>query len=105
MSRTQNTPAAAAESRSTEHERCSLCGSLDFIEKFTTTDRLYATTTKDFAIRQCVKCGLIRLSPQPRAEEFTDYYPRNYWFDPHRDRASRLEEMYRRLVLRDHIRF
>ena len=106
MSRAQNTPAAPAESGDrTEQERCTLCASLDFIEKFTTTDRLYGTTTKEFAIRQCVKCGLMRLSPQPRPDEFADYYPRNYWFDPQRDQASRLEEMYRRLVLRDHVRF
>src|SRR5713226_7081695 len=105
MSWGQNTSAAAAESAATEHERCTFCGSLDFIEKFTTSDRLYATTTKGFAIRQCVKCGLMRLSPQPGADEFADYYPPNYWFDPQRDATSRLEEMYRRLVLRDHVWF
>jgi len=106
MSRVQNTPAAVPESdATTDKERCALCGSLDFIEKFTTTDRLYATTTKSFAIRQCVKCSLMRLSPQPRPDEFADYYPRNYWFDPQRDATSRLEEMYRRLVLRDHVWF
>ena len=106
MSWVQNTPAAAPESGSTkEQERCALCGSLDFIEKFATTDRLYATTTKRFAIRQCVKCGLMRLSPQPRPDEFAAYYPRKYWFDPQRDAPSRLEEMYRRLVLRDHLWF
>src|SRR5437870_4393272 len=106
MSRVQNTPAASPESGATmEQERCTLCGSLDFIEKFTTTDRLYATTTKSFAIRQCVKCSLMRLSPQPSQDEFADYYPSNYWFDPQRDTTSRLEEMYRRLVLRDHVWF
>ena len=33
------------------------------------------------------------------------YYPDNYWFTPDQSAASRLEEAYRRLVLRDHVQF
>jgi SAM-dependent methyltransferase len=33
------------------------------------------------------------------------YYPANYWFAPDRSAASRLEETYRRFVLRDHVAF
>jgi SAM-dependent methyltransferase len=33
------------------------------------------------------------------------YYPPSYWFEPARTEADRLEEVYRRLVLRDHVRF
>ena len=33
------------------------------------------------------------------------YYPEDYWFAPASGAASRLEELYRRLVLRDHVRF
>ena len=33
------------------------------------------------------------------------FYPRNYWFKPGDSLASRLEEAYRRLLIRDHIAF
>jgi SAM-dependent methyltransferase len=33
------------------------------------------------------------------------YYPQNYWFSTDGDTASRLEEAYRRFVLRDHVAF
>jgi SAM-dependent methyltransferase len=33
------------------------------------------------------------------------YYPDDYWYVPEGDSVSRLEELYRRLVLRDHVRF
>jgi SAM-dependent methyltransferase len=47
----------------------------------------------------------MRLAPQPVPEELTLYYPRNYWYAPDATLAARLEESYRRLVLRDHVRF
>jgi SAM-dependent methyltransferase len=47
----------------------------------------------------------MRLDPQPSDEELPDYYPPAYWFAPGGQAASRLEEAYRRLVLRDHVRF
>ena len=68
-------------------------------------DRLYRTTAKEFAVVRCRECGLARLDPQPAAEELRRYYPENYWFAPDESAASRLEEAYRRLVLRDHVRF
>ncbi len=37
--------------------------------------------------------------------ELERYYPGNYWFEPESSAASRLEEIYRRFVLRDHVRF
>jgi len=40
-----------------------------------------------------------------RPEELRRYYPENYWFAPDESAASRMEEAYRRLVLRDHVRF
>ncbi len=33
------------------------------------------------------------------------YYPANYWFEPAGSSADRLEEIYRRFVLRDHVHF
>jgi SAM-dependent methyltransferase len=68
-------------------------------------DRLYGTTDKTFSIVECAGCGLMRLEPRPTLEELRRYYPQSYWFAPGSDVASRLEQFYRRLVLRDHVRF
>jgi SAM-dependent methyltransferase len=72
---------------------------------FTGSDRLYGTTDADFSVVRCAQCGMMRLDPQPSPEELHRYYPSNYWFAPGSSTASRLEEAYRRLVLRDHVRF
>jgi SAM-dependent methyltransferase len=84
---------------------CLICGSGGFTPLFTASDRLYHTTAKEFAVVQCGECGLIRLDPPPTPDELHRYYPDNYWFAPDQSAASRLEESYRRLVLRDHVRF
>ena len=84
---------------------CLLCGSDRFAPLFRGSDRLYRTTAKEFAVVQCGGCGLLRLDPQPNPDELRLYYPANYWFAPDQSAASRLEEAYRRLVLRDHVRF
>ncbi|HML17512.1 MAG TPA: methyltransferase domain-containing protein [Bryobacteraceae bacterium] len=72
---------------------------------FRATDRLYGTTDKFFLIVECRKCRLIRLYPQPSPAELRDYYPPDYWFVPESGVADKLEQWYRRLVLRDHLRF
>jgi SAM-dependent methyltransferase len=84
---------------------CLLCGSDQYTRLFSGSDRLYRTTEKEFAVIRCGNCGLIRLDPHPPAEELHRYYPDNYWFVPDATAASRLEEAYRRLVLRDHVQF
>jgi SAM-dependent methyltransferase len=81
------------------------CGSPDYRTLFTATDRLYRTTSKRFAVVRCAGCGLLRIDPRPRGEELRGYYPRHYWFAPDRSAAGRLEEAWRRMVLRDHVRF
>jgi SAM-dependent methyltransferase len=72
---------------------------------FSATDRLYRTTTKVFQIAECRNCRLIRLHPQPSPLELRDYYPPDYWFVPETTAAGRLEQAYRRFVLRDHLHF
>lgn len=84
---------------------CLVCGSQQAARLFRGSDRLYRTTAKEFEVVRCGDCGLLRLDPQPPAEELRLYYPRNYWFFPAEHPVSRLEEGYRRLVLRDHVRF
>lgn len=47
----------------------------------------------------------MRLFPMPSTAELASYYPSDYWFTPAADQASRAEELYRRLVLSDHVHF
>ena len=84
---------------------CLLCGSPAYTPLFRASDRLYHTTTREFAVVRCAECGLLRLDPAPAPAELSRYYPENYWFAPDQTAASRMEEAYRRLVLRDHVGF
>jgi SAM-dependent methyltransferase len=84
---------------------CPACGSSDFRSLFQAADRLFATTPKKFLVVECSTCRLIRLYPWPTLEELRAYYPANYWFSPDEGAADRLEDIYRRLVLQDHLGF
>ena len=85
---------------------CPSCDEPRAIALLTSSDRLYATTTREFDVVQCAGCGLIRLDPFPEPYELELYYPRQYWFSAKGGSlASRLEEEYRRFVLGDHVRF
>ncbi|MCX6594997.1 MAG: class I SAM-dependent methyltransferase [Acidobacteria bacterium] len=85
-------------------EECPLCHYGQARSLFHCTDRLYGTTNKSFLVVECVKCKFLRLFPRPTGEELAGYYPTGYWFQPH-DAASQAAEVYRRLVLADHVQF
>jgi len=82
-----------------------MCGAEQRVALFQASDRLYRTTAKAFPVVRCGGCGLLRLDPPPAPGELARYYPDNYWFEPGESAASRLEEAYRRVVLRDHVHF
>jgi SAM-dependent methyltransferase len=84
---------------------CLVCGHAAFRARCTATDRLYGTTQREFQIIECQGCGLMRLAPLPAPEDLPRYYPAHYWYAPDSSLAARLAERYRRLVLRDHVRF
>lgn len=84
---------------------CPACGSRQFQSLFETTDRLFRTTDKKFLVVQCADCALLRLYPWPTLEELREYYPADYWLDPKSNAADRFGDLYRRIVLRDHLRF
>ncbi|MEO8370627.1 MAG: class I SAM-dependent methyltransferase [Candidatus Solibacter sp.] len=84
---------------------CLMCGCAQATAQFHGSDRLYHTTGRQFSVVACNQCGLLRLDPTPTPEELGQYYPDNYWFAPDESTASRMEEAYRRLVLRDHVQF
>jgi len=85
--------------------QCPMCGNQRATLLFRQTDRLYRTTDKQFGIVRCVQCGLLRLDPQPSPAELSRYYPEAYWFAPDHSLVGRLEESYRRVVLRGHVSF
>jgi len=84
---------------------CPACGDAGYRVLFRASDRLYQTTDREFRIVECKGCRLLRLDPRPGVKELPDYYPRNYWFAPAEDAASRMEERWRRFALRDHVNF
>lgn len=86
-------------------ESCPACGGRQHRTLFDVTDRLYGTTDERFQIVECSGCRLIRLFPWPDPVRLKGYYPKTYWFSGAEQTAGRLEETYRRLVLRDHVRF
>lgn len=48
---------------------------------------------------------MLRLYPWPDPAELAACYPENYWYGPQAATADRLAEIWRRFVLRDHVRF
>jgi SAM-dependent methyltransferase len=86
---------------------CPSCRSLATSGLWTVTDRLFRTTTRSFSIRRCGSCAIEYLHPQPTLDELATYYPEAYWVGPGAGRGAfhRLMEVYRRLVLVDHVRF
>jgi 2-polyprenyl-3-methyl-5-hydroxy-6-metoxy-1,4-benzoquinol methylase len=72
---------------------------------FRAGDRLYHTTEKTFDVVECGECSLIRLYPWPNPDDLRSYYPSNYWYSAEEGTADRLENSYRRMVLRDHVQF
>jgi SAM-dependent methyltransferase len=89
----------------TMSSRCPVCEGVEFHPLFSATDRLYHTTAEPFQVVECAQCRLMQLSPQPTPAELDRYYPKHYWFTPEDSTTGRMEQIYRRFVLRDHVRF
>ena len=87
--------------------RCPVCEGVEFRPLFTASDRQYHTTSEQFQVVECKQCRLMQLAPQPTPAELEQYYPTHYWFTPEdsESTAGRLEQIYRRFVLRDHLHF
>jgi SAM-dependent methyltransferase len=77
---------------------CAVCGEEGATPVHDLRDRLYRTTDEVFRLVRCIRCDLARLNPRPA--DLSPHYPEHYWYEP-----SRAEDCYRRMVLRDHVRF
>lgn len=84
---------------------CPRCEDEFYTTLFQASDRLYETTKARFFVVECRGCGLIRLHPMPAVEDLHRFYPENYWWESDRSASGRLAELYRRLVISDHVQF
>ena len=84
---------------------CPRCESDAYLTLFQAPDRFDTAKGRRFHVIECSRCALIRLDPMPDAEEIASFYPPSYWWEADRSAAGRLAEMYRRLVLLDHVHF
>ena len=84
---------------------CPVCEGSSAVPAHQISDRLYGTTSRVFSVVRCLNCGLARLAPRPSPGELNRYYPDQYWFEGQGSLAGRLEELYRRIMVRNHVRF
>jgi 2-polyprenyl-3-methyl-5-hydroxy-6-metoxy-1,4-benzoquinol methylase len=88
---------------------CPVCLSVVSAPALTGSDLLFESTEKTFTLHLCASCRCLFLDPMPGEEEIADFYPPQYWWNSSRVQSSRLlrklESVYRKLVLRDHVSF
>src|ERR1043166_7045546 len=85
---------------------CPVCLNPTTIPAFSGTDFFFQTTSKIFTLNSCQSCRCLFLNPMPHSGELAEFYPRQYyWNSKQPGRLKRLESVYRRLALRDHIAF
>ena len=70
------------------------------------TDFLFETSEESFTLRSCGDCRCLFLEPMPSADEIAGFYPPAYWWQASgAGWLARLEGLYRRVVLVDHLAF
>jgi 2-polyprenyl-3-methyl-5-hydroxy-6-metoxy-1,4-benzoquinol methylase len=71
----------------------------------TGSDVLFETTPRSFRLSGCRDCHSLFIDPLPAADEIAGFYPANYWWSSSSSALKTLEKTYRRIALRDHVRF
>ena len=70
------------------------------------TDFLFESTSKTFTLYSCEACRCLFLYPMPDSREIERFYPADYWWNARRSGGlKKLESVYRKLALHDHIAF
>ena len=70
------------------------------------SDFLFESTSKTFTLYSCEACRCLFLHPMPDSREIERFYPADYWWNARRSGGlKKLESVYRKLALRDHIAF
>ncbi len=88
---------------------CPVCLNRVTAPHLTGNDLLFESTAKTFVLHGCESCRCLFLNPMPGDEEIAGFYPHQYWWNTSKAQANatlkKLESLYRRLALRDHISF
>ena len=70
------------------------------------TDLLFESTSKTFTLHSCEACRCLFLHPMPDSAEIARFYPADYWWNARKSGTlKKLESIYRKFALRDHIAF
>ncbi len=68
------------------------------------TDLLFESTSKTFTLHSCEACRCLFLYPMPDNAEIARFYPADYWWNARKSGTlKKLESIYRKFALRDHI--
>src|SRR5881628_2006292 len=88
---------------------CPVCLSPVTAPALTGSDLLFESTEKSFTLHSCASCGCLFLDPMPGEEEIAGFYPAQYWWNYSKSEGKnalkKLESIYRKLALRDHVSF
>lgn len=74
-------------------------------QPFAGRDFLFETTNRTFGFSACGSCRSLFIDPVPGDEELANFYPSRYWWSASPDRLNKLEGIYRRIALHDHVAF
>jgi 2-polyprenyl-3-methyl-5-hydroxy-6-metoxy-1,4-benzoquinol methylase len=86
--------------------KCPVCLNPSTAPAFSGTDILFETTPRTFRLNACPACDSLFLNPPPEPDELAAFYPSQYWWSSSRSTLlKQLENVYRKLVLRDHLSF
>ena len=85
---------------------CPVCLNPATAPALTGTDFLFETTSRTFTLNACSACRCLFLNPMPGGDEIAGFYPTQYWWSAGKPGAlKRLESIYRRVALSDHVAF
>ena len=85
---------------------CPVCLNSTTSPALTGSDLLFESTSKTFTLDLCSSCRCLFLNPMPGPQEIAGFYPAQYWWNSSKAGAlKKLESIYRKLALHDHVSF
>src|SRR2546422_5270129 len=85
---------------------CPVCLNPVTVPALSGTDFLFETTARTFTLHSCSSCRCLFLDPMPDSREIARFYPAEYWWKAAQSGTlKRLESIYRRIALWDHVAF
>jgi len=86
--------------------KCPVCLNPSTVPALSGTDFLFETSDRTFFLNACSACDCLFLNPLPDDGEIAGFYPSQYWWSASGPALlKRLESVYRKIALRDHIAF